>query len=100
MTESEEPQHSLVMPFLGVTSNGGPWDDDAYCAGYHMGTIYTRLELEHPKDYSATIRSADVDTADLVAMKNGYQLRVIRTDWDEWVTAQFIRNDAATVEEP
>lgn len=78
---AEEPEYGLVMPFVNVASKGGPYDDDAYCAGWHMGGLDARLEHRYLARVSETIRSDDRAQADLVAMKHGYSLRMAATDY-------------------
>jgi hypothetical protein len=41
--EDEEPEVELIMPFVVCTSNGGPFDDDAFVAGYQAGQIDNTL---------------------------------------------------------
>lgn len=36
---AEPAEYDLVMPFVTVTSAGGPHDDDAYVAGFEMGAL-------------------------------------------------------------
>lgn len=99
MTEREdhEPEYGLVMPFVNVVSKGGPYDDLAYCAGWHMGGLDARLEHRHLARVSETIRTADASQADLLAMKHGYSVRLDSSDYDEWTFAEFVRVDSPGV---
>lgn len=80
-------EYGLVVPFLPVTSRGGPYDDSAYCAGYEMGRLDATLSL-NPRLYEALIRAENIPQADLIAMQHGYRTRVGTLDgdgWPEWV---------------
>lgn len=70
--ESEEQQHELVMPFVNVTSVGGPFDDRAYCAGWEMGKLDVLLGQLRPSVHEQAVLTANATQADLLAMKHGY----------------------------
>lgn len=102
MSDPQEPEYGLVMPFVNVASKGGPYDDAAYCAGWHMGGLDARLETRYLARVSETIRTADAKQADLLAMKHGYTVRLDGSEFDEWTFAEFVRidSDPAAVEVP
>jgi hypothetical protein len=76
------------MPFLPVASKGGPWDDDAFVAGYQMGLLDARLELGHLPE-SLTIYTGNREQADLIAMRHGYTVVFTQEpDWPEWTHMQ------------
>lgn len=83
-SDETEGQYSLVMPFVVVTSNGGPYDDAAFAAGWNMGRLDIELELcakmgAVPRSlYLATQLAPQVD---LLAMKHGFT--VLARPWDE-----------------
>jgi hypothetical protein len=79
----------LVMPFVVVASRGGRWDDEAYCAGYEMGTLNAAL-AQRPARLLMTLQDGNQDQADLVAMRHGYRCTVAGHD-DQWVHMQFVR---------
>jgi hypothetical protein len=62
------------MPFVTVTSKGGPYDDESYTAGWEMGALDRDLRLAAllGSDTSATIRSDNLPQAELIAMAHGY----------------------------
>lgn len=99
MAEDEQPEgYELVMPFVSVASNGGPYDDEAYVAGWRMGGLDARLGLEgilRPLSHEDTIRTSDVPQADLIAMKHGYRLDVEPSEDDAWAFARFSLMDAS-----
>ncbi len=76
MTRSN--QHSPVR-HVALVSNGGPYDDDAYTAGYEVGVLFTRFSLRHPKVpmYAPTALLPQVD---LLAMAFGYELSHFPTE--------------------
>jgi hypothetical protein len=101
MTESTEaseaPDWGLVMPFVVVTSTGGPYDDDAFVAGYQCGEIDRALKTIRAAGGSrldATVRSAVVSQLDLIAMRHGFKLTARPTEVDGWSTAEFALADA------
>lgn len=65
--------YELVIPFLPVQSEGGPYDDLAYTAGFEMGALYARLEAEtSPGPIGITVHHENQQQADLIAMRHGY----------------------------
>lgn len=95
--QENESDYGLVMPFVNVASKGGPYDDAAYVAGWHMGGLDARLEPRYLARVSETIRSADASQADLLAMKHGYSLTLGESDYDEWTYAEFVRIESDPV---
>ena len=95
--QEHETGYGLVMPFVNVTSKGGPYDDTAYCAGWHMGGLDARLEPRYLARVSDTIRTADASQADLLAMKHGYSVTLDETEYDEWTFAEFARIESSSV---
>jgi hypothetical protein len=87
----EEQGFGLVMPFVSVASKGGPYDDDAYAAGWAMGALDAKLSaIMRPVCHEETIRTADLPQADLVAMKHGYRLERSPSEDDEWTFCEFV----------
>jgi hypothetical protein len=92
MTAEEPEGYDLVMPFVSVASKGGPYDDDAYAAGWAMGALDARLGGHphvRPLMHEETVRTADVEQADLIAMKNGYRMSRTESEVEEWVFCRF-----------
>lgn len=85
----EEPGYGLVMPFVTVTSKGGPHDDESYVAGYAMGQLDATLASGVPK-HDVTIRADCEAQADLLAMRYGYRSVIGDVD-DGWVYATFTK---------
>lgn len=80
---------SLVLPFLPVHSRGGPYDDEAYAAGWELGMLDTRLAQGGHDQVVATILSANAEQADLLGMRHGYLTVVTPTDVEGWHLAVF-----------
>lgn len=74
MEEHEDSGHALVMPFVVVASKGGPFDDQAYCAGYEAGLFNAGLALG--RDVSGTVRTDNLRQLDLIAMRYDRTLEV------------------------
>jgi len=87
--EGQEPTYGLVMPFLPVTSKGGPYDDGAYVAGFEMGRLDALLSAHVFARHEATVHTANQEQADLIAMKHGYRMELV-TGQDGWVEVEFI----------
>lgn len=96
MADEHESGYDLVMPFVNVASKGGPYDDSAYCAGWAMGVLDTRLGELKPVSHTETVRTADREQVDLIAMKNGYAVQFGDSELDEWTFAEFARLSVGT----
>lgn len=85
-------EHSLLMPFVNVTSRGGQFDDDAFTAGYEMGLLDATLAAcaELSRDTVATLRVDNCPQADLIAMRHGYRAEFEQADVEGWVSTRFI----------
>lgn len=86
MSDDHETEHGLVMPFVAVQSRGGPYDDEAYCAGYEMGRLDAILDRddEYPLHEPLAIQAANREQADLIAMRHGYVAEVALSDVEGW----------------
>lgn len=73
--EDREAQHELVVPFVTVTSKGGPHDDDSYVAGYEMGLLDAWLEVSRWPTVRV-VRTANRPQAELLAMRHGFNVEV------------------------
>lgn len=89
MTESE---YEMVMPFVTVTSKGGPHDDESYVAGYAMGVLDAQILVASTINATVTrdIPVSSRPQADLIAMRYGYVTDVKGTDeFPDWVVMTF-----------
>lgn len=93
-------QYGLVMPFVTVKSKGGPHDDDSYAAGFEMGRLDADLKVAKTCAHSVIgmIRSENRDQADLIAMKNGFILRVTNDSFTGWLGVVMTNADETTEE--
>lgn len=74
--DDDEHTYSLVMPFVVTKSTGGPFDDDAYCAGWEMGKLAAQLSTETVLWVATVLRAANLPQADLIAMDAGWTMTV------------------------
>jgi hypothetical protein len=95
MTDDEDDGHDLVMPFVACVSNGGPFDDDAFTAGYQAGLLDKALEVlaaAGASELPATVFTPLLPQLDLVAMRHGFQLTAVPAeDTGTWSFVTFRR---------
>jgi hypothetical protein len=89
MNDDNRPEeYRLVMPFVVCRSQGGPWDDEAFVAGYEMGRID-----QDPGLVGSTgcyIHADSVPQADLIAMRHGLTCETADTDESGvWTLVRF-----------
>lgn len=102
----DEPGFELVMPFVAVSSMGGPFDDAAYAAGWEMGSLDERLKMlvldERLKMLVLlggdcpflSILRANLAQLELIAMRHGLFLVVLGDDHvSEWVSVRAQHSD-------
>lgn len=83
--------YELIMPFVACLSEGGPFDDDAFTAGFTVGMWYERLgNLTHGCvriEICEPIRTDLVPQFDLLAMRFDWKLTPELVDgMPEWST--------------
>jgi hypothetical protein len=98
--EEHDADFGLVMPFVVCASVGGPFEDDAFVAGYECGRIDSLLEQGREPDPNMPVRTMNVRQLDLIAMRRGYVLVVTTSPADEapddeWA---FVRFERVTVD--
>lgn len=93
-SQEEEPTYGLVMPFEVCESQGGPWQDEAFVAGYEMGSIDADPALVGTR--GRYVHSGSVPQADLIAMRHGLTCEV--GDTDESGVWTFIRFHPTPIE--
>lgn len=94
---SDNYTYELVIPFVVVRSVGGQYDDDAYAAGWEMGSLDAALDAAtlSPWDYQTvrrTIRIANVAQAHAVARAHKLTAHVVETTdpaTDGWCVVEF-----------
>lgn len=77
-----EPE--LVMPFVTVTSKGGPHDDQSYTCGWEMGELDAELAHARSVRKDRVIHTENESQADLIAMRYGYRAEITPTGTDGW----------------
>lgn len=89
---SDEPfNYGLVMPFVVCQSQGGPYDDVPFVAGYECAMV-DGLLLQEVEMLERTVRTANVPQLDLIAMQRGYVMATEASeDPEEWTFATFTR---------
>jgi hypothetical protein len=79
----------MEMPFILVKSEGGPYDDDSFAAGFTAGRLFSMpanlLVIESPH----TVHRELLPQLDLVAMHHGLTTVVEEIGDDAWVTIAF-----------
>ncbi len=93
MSDENESEFGLVMPFVTVTSVGGPHDDEAYAAGWAMGRLDAQMAMLPGEVRSMSVpimRVENTRQADLIAMNHGFKMEVEVTA-DGWCEAKFTR---------
>lgn len=94
-TDPEDVEYELVMPFVVVTSKGGPYDDEAFTAGWQLGGLDEYLSK--PSRYlpmNITVPAPCVPQVDLIAMRNG--CRALLGDLDDSGTWRTMRIEQAS----
>lgn len=87
--------YELVLPFVCVASKGGPFDDDAFVAGYRLGMLDLELAMLNTLEFSSVAKVVDkrcLDQVDLIAMHRGW--RVLHVGFEHeggWVDVDLDR---------
>lgn len=76
----DNKEFGLVYPFVICKSNGGPYDDGAFVAGTYFGEL-AALTSSKTSVIEKTVPSPLIPQIDLLAMNDGYSLKV--EPWDE-----------------
>lgn len=84
------PDNELVVPFVACESSGGPYDNNAFVAGFQMGQLSELLDGE-ALVCQMTIYSTLRVQADLIAMSTGYESTFEDSGEDEWTYAHFAK---------
>ncbi len=90
----EDDGYSLVVPFVACTSKGGPYDDDAFVAGFQCGEIdrtLTALAAVGGSRATFTVYASLVGQLELVAMNRGFPVVTVEecAEASEWVQVTF-----------
>jgi len=87
-----EADYDMVMPFVVVESQGGPYEDTAFVAGYELGLLDAFLERQPASGAQYTLRADSFPQVDLLAMRYGYKAHPEPPDGDDgWQVVTFSR---------
>jgi hypothetical protein len=90
---STEPDYQMAMPFVTVTSKGGPHDDQSYVAGFECGRIDALLGamsgLPARAEISVWVHSENERQVDLIGMKHGFLVECVSEPDGDWSLATF-----------
>ncbi len=102
MDDDEAPIYSLALPFIVTTSHGGPYDDDAFVAGFRAGQIYQALTDAPAQAQSLqwTVESALVHQLELIGMDRGFMVMssVAFEEAPGWSQVVFMRGSDPPVQ--
>jgi hypothetical protein len=88
-------ERELLMPFVTVSSHGGPHEDNAYAAGWEMGVLDTLLEYlfeyNNIDTHYQMIHTDNVRQADLIVMRHGWTANFVDLG-DGWTNLTCNRN--------
>lgn len=83
------------VPFVAVESLGGPYDDEAFSAGFQLGMLNMGFFIDDfPDHFCMPMFRQSVRQADLIAMRHGWCTRVHEEVDDQWVILSFFRSSA------
>jgi hypothetical protein len=86
--------YDLILPFVCVVSVGGPYDDDAFVAGWRLALLDRQLAAPYGLECATTIRNEERRQADLIAMRHGWSLETEGPEpADEWLNVTFRRDN-------
>lgn len=91
----EDAELVLSMPFVICKSAGGPFDDDAFVAGFTCGLIDSKLgvaaAIGASQAETTTVMRAMVPQLDLIAMRHGFKVIEVDDPEGEWAMLEFHR---------
>jgi len=92
--------YELAVPFTVCASNGGPFEDGAYVAGYEMGLLAGEFNFTTDPAIEQVIRTDNVTQADLLAMHYGWKLEsrpdaIYGSEWSHIRCTRIDGRDAA-----
>ncbi len=92
--DPDDAHLELVMPFIVCETNGGPFEDQAYCAGWEAGVIDCKLMALSAFGQSATdllCVEANWPQVSLILMKHGWNVdESSMSIADGWVSVKVV----------
>jgi hypothetical protein len=94
LDQPETEGYALAVPFVVCASQGGPFDDDAFVAGFQAGEIDKTLTVAAAAGANRatfTVRTTLVRQAELLAMNRGFPaMTTVECDeTPEWTLMTF-----------
>lgn len=92
--QPEAEGYELVMPFVACASAGGPFDDEAFVAGYQAGQVDQALaaaKVANASEVAFCVSSKLARQLELIGMKNDFPvMRVELSDeTPDWANFTF-----------
>lgn len=87
--------YDIVLPFVVCQSQGGPYEDDAYVAGYEIGEISTMLAQNAFLEWERPVHTGNLAQLDLVAMRWSYIVAERVEVDDTWTAVKIVKAPAA-----
>lgn len=82
-------RHTLVMPYVVAHDRGGPYQADAFAAGFTCGALDSRLaHAVHP--ITQPVPTGVLPQLDLIAMRHGWTISSELLD-EHWTSVTFTR---------
>lgn len=90
-TDPEQEGYELLYPWVVCKSNGGPFDDDGFAAGFRCGGINAKLNTQIADKLVEEVDPRDLDQLDLIAMHHEYGMTVTLNEEDptDWAVVVF-----------
>lgn len=82
-----ESEYELVMPFISCASRGGPYDDDAFVAGFQTGAVDALLAAGLTPPPGRPYYKVLLPQLDLIAMRYGRTVTVVGYQAEDDVVA-------------
>jgi hypothetical protein len=95
LDQPEEQSWGLAVPFVVCQSQGGPYDDDAFVAGFQCGQVDKALAVSAAAGSRTVtlplIRTELIRQLELIAMNHGYPVVTVQPEQlsPDWATVTF-----------
>jgi hypothetical protein len=92
MTDWAEKQFEILgYPLVGIESNGGPFDDESWFAGFYCATFDFIMSHDDSPIERGLIPARAIQQLDLIAMRWGYKLIAGPTNQEGWRSVVLVR---------
>lgn len=95
MSDDSDAEYGLVMPFVVAASVGGPYEDEAFTAGWQLGSLdYSLADPARYLPMVITVPVGCVPQVDLIAMRYGCRAELgEEDDSGTWRTMRIIESE-------